>query len=144
MTSYYFDILSHFGCTFTKNNSVIDNFQTLKPTIDHIIFLKLSRSSNSCNNGTDCQGFPKDRKELILQYLSGLASPSEGKDQKVVRNFLSALGGSLGRRDPMFYLNIIQKMKGEWYNQEGKQTGDSNVFIDLFDYLQVSRSKCYS
>ena len=23
------------------------------------------------------------------------------------------------RRDPLFYLNIIQKMKGEWYNQEG-------------------------
>ena len=68
-----------------------------------------------------CQGFPKDRKELILQYLSGLASPSQGKDQTVVRNFLSALGSSLGKRDPMFYLNIIQKMKGEWYNQEGEQ-----------------------
>ena len=25
----------------------------------------------------------------------------------------------MASRDPMFYLNIIQKMKGEWYNQEG-------------------------
>ena len=67
------------------------------------------------------QGFAKDRKELILQYLSGLASPSQGKDQTVVHNFLAALGADLGKRDPMFYLNIIQKMKGEWYNQEGLQ-----------------------
>ena len=81
---------------------------------------------------------------MILQYLSGLASPSQGKDQTVVRNFLSALGSSLGKRDPMFYLNIIQKMKGEWYNQEGEQTGESNVVRPLFDYLQVYRNKCYS
>ena len=37
----------------------------------------------------------------------------------IVRNFLKALGAQIGHRDPMFYLSIIQKMKGEWYNQEG-------------------------
>ena len=66
------------------------------------------------------QGFAKDRKELILQYLSGLASPSQARDQAVVRNFLSALGSGTATRDPVFYLSIIQKMKGEWYNQEGR------------------------
>ena len=65
---------------------------------------------------------------MILQYLSGLASPSQGKDQTVVHNFLSALGSDLGKRDPMFYLNIIQKMKGEWYNQEGENTG-TTMFV---------------
>ena len=62
---------------------------------------------------------------------------STGRDQKVVENFLSALDCPPNRffsrcmwvtkypqlhhcrRDPLFYLNIIQKMKGEWYNQEG-------------------------
>ena len=56
---------------------------------------------------------------MILQYLSGLASPSLMRDQSVVRNFLAALGSRDQGRDPMFYLGIIQKMKGEWYNQEG-------------------------
>ena len=58
---------------------------------------------------------------MILQYLSGLASPSQGSDQVVVDNFLQSLGAEQGRRDPLFYLNIIQKMRGEWYNQEGLQ-----------------------
>ena len=31
--------------------------------------------------GADLKGFPRDRKELILQYLSGLSSASEAKDQ---------------------------------------------------------------
>ena len=92
------------------------------------------------------QGFAKDRKELILQYLSGLASPSQGKDQSVVHNFLSALGADLGKRDPMFYLNIIQKMKGEWYNQEGESYGPALfIYCLLFNSItQVSRSRCYS
>ena len=83
---------------------------------------------------------------MILQYLSGLASPSQGKDQTVVRNFLSALGSSLGKRDPMFYLNIIQKMKGEWYNQEGEKTaGPTNIVCCLICLLtQVCRNRCYS
>ena len=55
-----------------------------------------------------------------MQYLSGLASPSQGKDQLVVENFLTCMGTHVGRRDPLFYLNIIQKMRGEWYNQEGQ------------------------
>lgn len=71
--------------------------------------------------GQPLKGFAKDRKELILQYLSGLASPNTGRDQKVVENFLVALDCPPNRRDPLFYLNIIQKMKGEWYNQEGLQ-----------------------
>ena len=87
---------------------------------------------------TDTQGFAKDRKELILQYLSGLASPSQGKDQSVVQNFLSALGANLGKRDPMFYLNIIQKMKGEWYNQEGETSGPA-MFI-IYCLIRLLRS----
>ena len=66
------------------------------------------------------QGFAKDRKELILQYLSGLASPSQARDQSIVTNFPAALDSRGQGRDPMFYLGIIQKMKGEWYNQEGE------------------------
>ena len=66
------------------------------------------------------QGFAKDRKELILQYLSGLASPSPARDQSIVTNFLAALDSRGQGRDPVFYLGIIQKMKGEWYNQEGE------------------------
>ena len=57
---------------------------------------------------------------MILQYLSGLASPSVGRDQSIVTNFLAALDSRGQGRDPMFYLGIIQKMKGEWYNQEGE------------------------
>ena len=66
------------------------------------------------------QGFAKDRKELIFQYLSGLASPSQSKDQTIVENFLMALGSTADKRDPLFYLRFIQKMKGEWYNTEGR------------------------
>ena len=94
---------------------------------------------------TNTQGFAKDRKELILQYLSGLASPSQGKDQTVVHNFLSALGADLGKRDPMFYLNIIQKMKGEWYNQEGEDIElCNNVCCLIWLITQVCRNRCYS
>ena len=39
--------------------------------------------------GDPLRGFAKDRKELILQYLSGLASNSPSPDQKVVENFLA-------------------------------------------------------
>ena len=66
-------------------------------------------------------GFPKDRKELILQYLSGLASRSQSSDQMVVKEFLSCLGSSNETNDALDYLKSIQKMKGEWYNQQGKQ-----------------------
>ncbi|XP_023321296.1 NACHT, LRR and PYD domains-containing protein 12 [Eurytemora carolleeae] len=71
--------------------------------------------------GEPLRGFAKDRKELILQYLSGLASSAVSNDQKVVEHFLAALGAPSCRRDPLFYLSIIQKMRGEWYNQEGLQ-----------------------
>ena len=70
--------------------------------------------------------------------MSGLASPSQGKDQSVVQNFLSALGANLGKRDPMFYLNIIQKMKGEWYNQEGETSGPA-MFI-IYCLIRLLRS----
>ena len=73
-------------------------------------------------------GFPKDRKELILQYLSGLASRSQSSDQMVVKEFLSCLGSSNDTNDALDYLKSIQKMKGEWYNQQGKQTClDTNI-----------------
>ena len=65
-------------------------------------------------------GFPKDRKELILQYLSGLASRSCSSDQMVVKEFLTCLGSSFDVNDALDYLKSVQKMKGEWYNQEGK------------------------
>ena len=72
--------------------------------------------------GDTLRGFPKDRKELILQYLSGLASVSEAKDQVVVKEFLEALGSSYHIKDPLTYLKLVQKMKGEWYNQQGNYT----------------------
>lgn len=65
-------------------------------------------------------GFPKDRKELILQYLSGLASRSCSSDQMVVKEFLLCLGSSFDVNDALDYLKSVQKMKGEWYNQQGK------------------------
>jgi len=71
--------------------------------------------------GADLKGFPRDRKELILQYLSGLASMSESKDQVVVKDFLVNMGSSYEARDAMEYLKFVQKMKGEWYNQQGLQ-----------------------
>ena len=56
----------------------------------------------------------------------------------IVRNFLKALGAQIGHRDPMFYLSIIQKMKGEWYNQEGILLHFSNfkswIFLLYFPY----------
>ena len=64
-------------------------------------------------------GFPRDRKELIFQYLSGLSSASESKDQMVVKDFLQGLGSSAERKNAIDYLKHIQKMKGEWYNQQG-------------------------
>jgi hypothetical protein len=69
--------------------------------------------------GDDLLGFPRDRKELILQYLSGLASSAPTRDQQVVRDFLNGLG-SYELRDAIVYLKQVQKMKGEWYNQQGK------------------------
>ena len=71
-------------------------------------------------SGDSLKGFPRDRKELILQYLSGLASASESKDQLVVKEFLQGLGSSAENRNAIDYLKYIQKMKGEWYNQQGR------------------------
>ena len=70
--------------------------------------------------GDSLLGFPRDRKELILQYLSGLASSASTRDQTVVRDFLAGLG-SQEEKDALVYLKQVQKMKGEWYNQQGKQ-----------------------
>ena len=69
--------------------------------------------------GETLKGFARDRKELILQYLSGLASNSQSKDQVVVREFLQGLGSSQDGKDALEYLKYIQKMKGEWYNKQG-------------------------
>ena len=68
--------------------------------------------------GESLLGFPRDRKELILQYLSGLASSAASRDQQVVRDFLQGLG-STEKKDALLYLQQVQKMKGEWYNQQG-------------------------
>jgi len=70
--------------------------------------------------GDSLLGFPKDRKELILQYLSGLASSASTRDQTVVRDFLAGIG-SHETKDALVYLKQVQKMKGEWYNQQGLQ-----------------------
>ena len=70
-------------------------------------------------SGDSLNGFPRDRKELILQYLSGLASESDSKDQLVVKEFLQGLGSTAENKNPVDYLKYIQKMKGEWYNQQG-------------------------
>ena len=69
-------------------------------------------------SGDSMLGFPRDRKELILQYLSGLASTADTRDQQVVRDFLYGLG-SQEEKDALLYLKQVQKMKGEWYNQQG-------------------------
>ena len=60
------------------------------------------------------------RKELILQYLCGLSSTGMDKDQMVVKEFLQGLGSSFEARDPVEYLKNIQRMKGEWFNQQGR------------------------
>jgi hypothetical protein len=73
-------------------------------------------------SGDSLKGFPGDRKELILQYLSGLSSKSESKDQMVVKEYLQGLGSTAEARNPVEYLKNIQKMKGEWYNQQGEES----------------------
>ena len=84
--------------------------------------------------GDSLKGFPRDRKELILQYLSGLASPSTSKDQMVVKEFLQNMGSSSDARDAIEYLKFVQKMKGEWYNQQGKQASVvSLIFFASFN-----------
>lgn len=70
--------------------------------------------------GDTLTSFPRDRKELILQYLSGLASSAQTRDQLVVKDFLQGLG-HYEERDALVYLKQVQKMKGEWYNQQGLQ-----------------------
>ena len=65
----------------------------------------------------------------ISQYLSGLASMSESKDQVVVKDFLVNMGSSYEARDAMEYLKFVQKMKGEWYNQQGRTITHSIAFV---------------
>ena len=81
--------------------------------------------------GDSLLGFPRDRKELILQYLSGLASSAISRDQQVVRDFLAGLG-STEKKDALVYLQQVQKMKGEWYNQQGISTYLSISFPNVF------------
>ncbi len=38
----------------------------------------------------------------------------------VVKEFLQGLGSTADVRDSVEYLKAIQKMKGEWYNQQGE------------------------
>ena len=38
----------------------------------------------------------------------------------VVREFMQGLGSSFEARDPVEYLRNIQRMKGEWFNQQGR------------------------
>eukprot|EP00095_Tigriopus_kingsejongensis_P008904 maker-scaffold1538_size36768-snap-gene-0.10 protein:Tk08904 transcript:maker-scaffold1538_size36768-snap-gene-0.10-mRNA-1 annotation:"lrr and pyd domains-containing protein 3-like" len=74
------------------------------------------------SNDQTLKGFPRDRKELILQYLSGLSSQSPTQDQKIVRDFLGEVETKGGTHvSCMSYLKNIQKMQGEWYNQQGLQ-----------------------
>lgn len=73
-----------------------------------------------CTEEQTLKGFPRDRKELILQYLSGLSSQSPTIDQKIVRDFLQEIEGKSGSHvSSVSYLKNIQKMQGEWYNQQG-------------------------
>ena len=83
---------------------------------------------------------------------------STGRDQKVVENFLSALDCPPNRffsrcmwvtkypqlhhcrRDPLFYLNIIQKMKGEWYNQEGTSPHLSFITFFFFAFEKIQEN----
>lgn len=75
-----------------------------------------------CTEEQTLKGFPRDRKELILQYLSGLSSQSPTIDQKIVRDFLQEIEGKSGSHvSSVSYLKNIQKMQGEWYNQQGLQ-----------------------
>ena len=89
--------------------------------------------------GADLKGFPRDRKELILQYLSGLASPSRSKDQMVVQDFLVNMGSTHDARDAMDYLKFVQKMKGEWYNQQGRK--HSNLIYFCSNQNNMSRAE---
>ena len=63
--------------------------------------------------------------------MSGLASRSQSSDQMVVKEFLSCLGSSNDTKDALDYLKSIQKMKGEWYNQQGKKFL-RNTFSDTY------------
>ena len=40
--------------------------------------------------------------------------------QVVVREFLQGLNSTADKNNPLEYLKSIQKMKGEWYNQQGE------------------------
>lgn len=87
--------------------------------------------------GDTLKGFPRDRKELILQYLSGLASLSDTKDQVVVKEFLGGLNSGAEQNNAVDYLKHIQKMKGEWYNQQGELLP---YFPALLDYVHQTNA----
>ena len=89
--------------------------------------------------GDSLKGFPRDRKELILQYLSGLASISESKDQLVVKDFLHNMGSTSEARDALEYLKFVQKMRGEWYNQQGRCRHRRLLILNI--YILVAYSK---
>ena len=79
-------------------------------------------------------GFLSEPTVQISQYLSGLASMSESKDQVVVKDFLVNMGSSYEARDAMEYLKFVQKMKGEWYNQQGRTITHLNHLLHCFSF----------
>ncbi len=49
--------------------------------------------------------------------------------QIIVRDFLTCFGTTSDTRDAISYLKSVQKMKGEWYNQQGKKNS-TEILID--------------
>ena len=62
------------------------------------------------------------------------------KDQMVVKEFLQGLGSSFEARDPVEYLKNIQRMKGEWFNQQGR-TNEQVDHLESRDCLHI-RIQC--
>ena len=65
------------------------------------------------------------------------------KDQMVVKEFLQGLGSSFEARDPVEYLKNIQRMKGEWFNQQGRTSEHADMIgldLGLDDYYVVHRN----
>ena len=68
------------------------------------------------------------------------------KDQMVVKEFLQGLGSSFEARDPVEYLKNIQRMKGEWFNQQGRMNEKvvSLRFSRLLTYSDTMPKRCSS
>ena len=47
----------------------------------------------------------------------------------MVKEFMQGLGSSFEARDPVEYLKNIQRMKGEWFNQQGRTIDVSNNYL---------------